>query len=74
MWNRVSLAEKLHKSFAMMRNEYKNSKLKRRLASRELTLGSWLTINHQSVVEIMGTAGFEWLCIDIEHRLIQSAM
>jgi len=44
--------------------------LKRKLSNNELTLGSWLTINHQSVVEIMATAGFEWLCIDIEHSAI----
>lgn len=44
--------------------------LKRKLENNELTLGSWLTINHQSVVEIMATAGFEWLCIDIEHSAI----
>ena len=44
--------------------------LKRKLENNELTLGSWLTINHQSVIEIMATAGFEWLCIDIEHSAI----
>lgn len=44
--------------------------LKRKLTNNELTLGSWLTINHQSVVEIMATAGFEWLCIDLEHSAI----
>jgi len=44
--------------------------LKHKLSNNELTLGSWLTINHQSVVEIMASAGFEWLCIDIEHSAI----
>ncbi|MFL2565856.1 MAG: HpcH/HpaI aldolase family protein [Schleiferiaceae bacterium] len=44
--------------------------LKQKLQNNELTLGSWLTINHQSVIEIMGTAGFDWLCIDIEHSAI----
>ena len=44
--------------------------LKRKLADGQLTLGSWLTINHRAVVEIMGTAGFEWLCLDIEHSAI----
>ncbi len=46
------------------------SKLKAKLASNELTLGSWLTIPHQSIVEIMSSAGFEWLTIDIEHSAI----
>lgn len=41
--------------------------LKRRLANNELTLGSWVTIGHPSVVEIMAQAGFEWLTLDMEH-------
>lgn len=48
-----------------LRNE-----LKTKLTRGELTIGSWLTINHRAVVEIMGTAGFEWLCLDIEHSAI----
>lgn len=54
----------------MSLNKHLRGDLKRRLGNNELTLGSWLTINHQSVVEIMATAGFEWLCIDIEHSAI----
>lgn len=44
--------------------------LKQKLVSNELTIGSWLTIPHQSVVEIMATAGFEWLTLDLEHAAI----
>lgn len=44
--------------------------LKNRLKNNELTLGSWVTIGHPSVVEIMASAGFEWLVIDIEHTSI----
>ena len=44
--------------------------LKQKIRNRELTLGSWLTIPHISVVEIMATAGFEWITIDIEHAAI----
>ncbi|MFC5047739.1 HpcH/HpaI aldolase/citrate lyase family protein [Aquimarina hainanensis] len=46
------------------------SKLKERLSSKQLTIGSWLTIPHQSIVEILSSAGFEWLTIDIEHSAI----
>lgn len=49
---------------------HNKSKLKTSLKSNRLTIGSWLTIPHQSVVEIMGIAGFEWLTIDIEHSAI----
>lgn len=50
--------------------DYGNSPLKKKLTNKELSLGSWLTIPHQSVIEIMSTAGFEWLTIDIEHSAI----
>lgn len=49
---------------------HSNSKLKRKLQNCELSIGSWLTIPHQSIVEIMASAGFEWLTIDIEHSAI----
>lgn len=44
--------------------------LKDRLNRRELTVGSWITIGHPSVAEIMATAGFDWLTIDMEHSAI----
>jgi len=49
---------------------HNKSALKEKLNNRELTIGSWLTIPHQSIVEILGSAGFEWLTIDIEHSAI----
>lgn len=49
---------------------HKKSPLKEKLNKLELTLGSWLTIPHQAVIEILGTAGFEWLVIDMEHSPI----
>ena len=30
-------------------------------------IGSWITLNNPSVAEIMADAGFDWLCIDLEH-------
>ena len=35
--------------------------------NRKLSIGSWITISHSSVVEIMADAGFEWLVLDLEH-------
>ncbi|MEY4987427.1 MAG: hypothetical protein RL567_1206 [Bacteroidota bacterium] len=49
---------------------HKNSSLKQKLKKQDLSIGSWLTIPHQSVVEILSTAGFEWLTIDLEHAAI----
>ena len=51
-------------------NKHLGVNLKSKLLANELTLGSWLTINHQSVIEVMATAGFDWLCVDIEHAAI----
>ncbi len=44
--------------------------LKEKLKNNLLTIGSWVTIPHPSIVEIMATANFEWLCIDMEHTAI----
>jgi 2-dehydro-3-deoxyglucarate aldolase len=44
--------------------------LKQSLIKNELTIGSWITIGHSSIVEIMATAGFDWLTIDMEHSAI----
>lgn len=45
--------------------------LKQRLAANELTIGSWVTLGHPSVAEIMAAAGFDWLVIDAEHSVIE---
>ena len=37
---------------------------------KKFTLGSWITIGHPSIAEVMCEAGFDWLCIDIEHSQI----
>jgi 2-dehydro-3-deoxyglucarate aldolase len=48
--------------------------LKDKLKNNQLTLGSWITIGHPSVVDIMASAGFEWLVIDMEHTSIDLTM
>lgn len=45
-------------------------RLKEKIRAGQLTVGSWVTIPHPSVIEIMATAGFEWLTIDIEHSAV----
>lgn len=34
------------------------------------TYGSWITIGHCSIAEIMAQAGFDWLVVDMEHSVI----
>lgn len=45
----------------------KNKTLKAKLRNKKFTIGSWITINHPSIIEIMSNKGFEWLTLDIEH-------
>ena len=35
------------------------------------SIGSWITLAHVSIVEVMAEAGFDWLCIDLEHSIIE---
>lgn len=41
--------------------------LKKNLRSLTPTIGSWITIPHPSIVEILSRAGFDWLTVDMEH-------
>jgi len=52
----------------------KNTTLKQKLKNRELTIGSWITIGHPAIAEILATAGFDFLVIDIEHTTIDLSM
>ena len=45
--------------------------LKEKLRNNQLTLGSWITIGHHSIVEIMAQTKFDWLVIDMEHSVIE---
>jgi len=44
--------------------------LKKKLQKQEVTIGSWITLGHTSIAEIMAKAGFEWLVVDMEHSVI----
>ncbi len=44
--------------------------LKQKLRDRELTFGSWITLAHPAMAEILATAGFDWLVVDLEHSVI----
>ena len=35
----------------------------------KVSIGSWITIGHPSIAEAMAIAGFDWLCIDLEHSV-----
>ncbi len=44
--------------------------LKAKLRRRDLTIGSWITLGHSSVAELMAGRGFDWLVVDMEHSVI----
>jgi len=48
----------------------KTNSLKSKLRNRQLTIGSWITLGHSSIAEIMAKAGFDWLTVDMEHSAI----
>jgi 2-keto-3-deoxy-L-rhamnonate aldolase RhmA len=43
---------------------------KERLSSREATFGCWITLGHPAIAEILCQAGYDWLCVDMEHSAI----
>lgn len=47
-----------------------STKLKQSLKSGLLTVGSWITMGHPSIAEILANAGFDWLVVDLEHTTI----
>lgn len=44
--------------------------LKATLQSGRVTIGSWITLAHPAIAEIMAKAGFDWLVVDLEHSVI----
>lgn len=37
---------------------------------QKISIGSWITLAHFSIAEIMADASFDWLCVDMEHSVI----
>lgn len=44
--------------------------VKKNLASGLSVIGSWVTVAHPTVAEVMAQAGFDWLAIDMEHGIV----
>ena len=41
-----------------------------KIKKNKISLGSWITLPSNDVVEIMCKAGFDWLAVDMEHSAI----
>ena len=48
----------------------RTSDLKTSLENCKLSIGSWITLAHPAIAEIMASAGFDWLVVDLEHSVI----
>lgn len=46
------------------------NKFKKALLNKEISLGTWMQIGHPAVAEILAGAGFDWICVDLEHGAI----
>jgi len=40
------------------------------LRNGRCTIGSWITLGHPAIAEIMAKAGFHWLALDMEHSVL----
>lgn len=47
-----------------------NNTLKAKFHANQFTLGSWISIGHPAIAEILASAGFDWLVVDLEHSTI----
>ena len=44
-----------------------DNKLRRALLDRTPSFGTWIQIGHPACAEILARAGFDWVCVDLEH-------
>jgi len=44
--------------------------IKEKLRQCQKSIGTWISIGHPSVIEILASAGFEWFVLDMEHSAI----
>lgn len=47
--------------------------IKAKLKRGEVTVGSWMSMGHASIAEILASAGYEWVVIETEHTAIDNS-
>jgi 2-keto-3-deoxy-L-rhamnonate aldolase RhmA len=55
----------------MLRSSRTATAIRQRIVAGELTVGSWITLGHPGIAEIMALAGADWVVIDLEHSVIE---
>jgi 2-keto-3-deoxy-L-rhamnonate aldolase RhmA len=48
----------------------KNRPLKKKLRQGDVVIGSWITLGHSGIAEIIARAGYDWIVVDMEHSVI----
>lgn len=48
----------------------KNLPLKKKLLQGDVVIGSWITLGHSGIAEIIARAGYDWIVVDMEHSVI----
>lgn len=46
------------------------TKIRKKLENGDFSIGSWIQIPHSSIAEIMGSANYDWVAVDMEHGAI----
>lgn len=46
------------------------TKIKQKIKLGQVSIGSWLSMGHQSIAEILAMAGYDWVVIETEHTAI----
>ena len=50
-----------------MNRHNKITSIRKTLMSGEISIGTWQQIPHPSISEILGSNGFDWVAVDMEH-------
>lgn len=54
-----------------MKTTLPKNKLRRALLTGTPSLGGWMQIGHPASAEVLARAGFDWVCVDLEHGAIE---
>ena len=46
------------------------AKIKRKFEKGQVSIGSWMSMAHESIAEILASAGYDWVVIETEHTAI----
>jgi 2-dehydro-3-deoxyglucarate aldolase len=44
--------------------------IKQKLDAKQVSLGTWMTLAHPSIAEILAMAGYDWVVVDTEHSAV----